>query len=585
MAKRNRKKKESRAAAIRWPAYVLPLFLFLVQIVRLPGAESQYRLPKMALAVSALALVAGIGFASRLQRRGVTLPGGPLAWALLAFPALQSLSCLWGAVPARALEAAIVSAVWVVGVLWISTLDAADQGRALRWTVAGACVSAGVSLIQATGVPLWTVSSDSTLDRFRLIGLTGNPADMAISASLLLALILSDPSWKLSSWKGWFAPGLLVLVTLIGQTLTAYLAIAAVAIVWLARRSLRLLWVPAAAGALVVVVVVLFGAPTERLQRLQRRIEQGNWYAFLSARADGWTAAAQMIREHPVLGVGAGHFTHAYYPSRLAWLEAHDDTGGRGETATHFAWAHNDPLQLVAELGILGAVWMIAFATICVRYRPRGDPLPLLAGAALIPLAIFHYPSHVAVGLVPLSLILARLLQADEEPITVAPESRAVKVAVAFVLIICSLSVMLWQMKITALNAWRGGMEAVLASATSASEAQRMQIGGMVERQTATRLQQSPGSAAWMLRLVGRARLARGDSAAAEIAFRSAYELWPHEEADFGLGLALADQGRRNQAMLHLARVCRTNPALTKMIPDRDLRRAVRILIREQSKR
>jgi hypothetical protein len=89
--------------------------------------------------------------------------------------------------------------------------------------------------------------------------------------------------------------------------------------------------------------------------------------------------------------------------------------------------------------------------------------------------------------------------------------------------------------------------------------------------------------------MVGQARFARGDANGAETAFRTAMGLWPHEEAEFGLGLTLAAQDRRlrdqglaldarnlrGEAVVHLARVCRTNPALLELIADDDLRAAV----------
>jgi len=79
----------------------------------------------------------------------------------------------------------------------------------------------------------------------------------------------------------------------------------------------------------------------------------------------------------------------------------------------------------------------------------------------------------------------------------------------------------------------------------------------------------------------------------AETAFRNAMTLWPHEEAEFGLGLALADQdrrlqaqgpvldsrNRRGEAIVHLARVCRTNPALLELIAEEELRQAVAEII------
>ncbi len=69
--------------------------------------------------------------------------------------------------------------------------------------------------------------------------------------------------------------------------------------------------------------------------------------------------------------------------------------------------------------------------------------------------------------------------------------------------------------------------------------------------------------------------------------------LWPHEEAEFGLGLSLAAQdhrfrqqgraldsrNRRGEAIVHLARVCRTNPALLEFIEEDDLRQAVREIV------
>ncbi len=76
-------------------------------------------------------------------------------------------------------------------------------------------------------------------------------------------------------------------------------------------------------------------------------------------------------------------------------------------------------------------------------------------------------------------------------------------------------------------------------------------------------------------RLIGRARLLRDAPGPAEAAFSTAMAVWPHEEAEFGLGLALAAQDRRVQAVAHLTRVCRTNPSLTALILDSDLRHTV----------
>ena len=67
----------------------------------------------------------------------------------------------------------------------------------------------------------------------------------------------------------------------------------------------------------------------------------------------------------------------------------------------------------------------------------------------------------------------------------------------------------------------------------------------------------------------------RQDFKGAEAAFRKAFDGWPHEDADFYLGLALVAQGRRGEGLQHLGRVCRTNPTLVRLITDPDLRRSV----------
>ena len=49
--------------------------------------------------------------------------------------------------------------------------------------------------------------------------------------------------------------------------------------------------------------------------------------------------------------------------------------GGRGEVASHFEWAHCDPLQVVAELGLLGVLWLAALLG-CGGGARRGPSSP-----------------------------------------------------------------------------------------------------------------------------------------------------------------------------------------------------------------
>ncbi len=112
----------------------------------------------------------------------------------------------------------------------------------------------------------------------------------------------------------------------------------------------------------------------------------------------------------------------------------------------------------------------------------------------------------------------------------------------------------------------------------------RAQLAAVVERQVLERIERVPGAAPWLWRVVGKARMTRDDPGGAEQAFRSAAALWPHEEAELGIGLALAAQGRRSEALLFLGRVCRVNPALVRQLENPDLRRAVEDLNRVRRK-
>jgi hypothetical protein len=140
----------------------------------------------------------------------------------------------------------------------------------------------------------------------------------------------------------------------------------------------------------------------------------------------------------------------------------------------------------------------------------------------------------------------------------------------------------MWQLRRLATDAWRASLEQGIQSAQAAPEPRRDQLALAVDAQILSRIGRLPGSAPWLWRIAGKARLVRADPQAAEQAFLEANRLWPHEEAELGLGIALAGQGRRSEAMFFLGRVCRTNPTLARQIQEEDLRRSVEELIRSR---
>ena len=557
----------------RWPVFITAVGFFLAEVAVLAGAASPFRLPKEAAALAALCLAAALAVISAARRRSITIPHGKLVAVVLALPVLQIISALWSASPVRSVQSALLTLIWVLGILWMSTIDDNDRRRILVPAALGAALSVLVMLLQLAGISVFNFAAPFATARLRLTGLSGNPADLAMASVLIVPFLLT---WGESSPRRWIYRGLTILLavaTLVTQTLTGIAALVAVTTVWLVQRRSRKLWIQVAVIAAVVVAIALATGLGDRLQRQADRVRTGNWYRLFSARGDGWSAAGEMIRDHPLLGVGAGSYTHQYYPSRVAWLSRHGGTGGRAELASHFQWAHCDPLQTAAELGLPGTAWMFLLVWALISARRRSDPLLPLSVAAAAPFVMLHYPTHLAVGLVPMSVALAHVIAHDEPPAALSWRRARIPVALAAV-VFAGLGAF-WQLRRVAIDVWIGGLELRMSIAQSGDPEARAQLGAAIESQILPRLDRLgvQGPAAW--RTLGRARLLEGNAKGAETAFRTSLAAWPHEDAEFYLGMSLYAQGRRNEAVAHLSRVCRTNPKLVDLIADPHLRRTI----------
>ena len=557
----------------KWAFRIVAAGIFLAEIAVLPGASSPFRLSKEAVVLIAICLALGLAAASAARRGSFNFPTSRLALVLLALPALLAVSASWSASPLRALESAALTAMWVAGMLWLSTLGPGPRRQLVLAASLGVVVSATVMTIQLAGISVFNFTTPFASKRLSLTGLTGNPADLAMAAVLLLPLLLAGANTR--KWKPLELALVIILVfaTLLSRTLTGIAALAAVLAIWLIQQKSRKLWVAAAAVGAVLLTAALVTGLGSRLEKTSKSLREGNYYALLSARADGWTAAEEMVRSRPFAGVGAANFTYLYYPSRVAWFSRNGGVGQRNELASHFEWAHCDPLQMVAELGLPGILWMTAFLAVVVGARKRAGPIVLLAAAAVTPFALLHYPTHLAVGLIPISLIIADIIATSDDPRTFG--WRAARAPIALFLVIVAIAGSIWQLRRVAADLWVGGQELRLRFAEGSAPDVRVRQAAIVEAQILPRIGRLPAAAPILWRTVGRARILRNDYQAAESAFRSSYALWPHEDAEFYLGMSLVAQGRRSEGLTHLGRVCRTNPQLVQLIADQDLKRSV----------
>lgn len=109
-------------------------------------------------------------------------------------------------------------------------------------------------------------------------------------------------------------------------------------------------------------------------------------WSSVRERLELWWNTAQMWLEAPVFGHGVGSFNFEYY----RFQEAHPwaDTL-LGKSTVYAGAAHNEPLQVLATLGLVGAVLALIVA---LRILKTADPLALSVAGVAISLGMFGFP-------------------------------------------------------------------------------------------------------------------------------------------------------------------------------------------------
>lgn len=109
-----------------------------------------------------------------------------------------------------------------------------------------------------------------------------------------------------------------------------------------------------------------------------------------------WGAAFELWRAHPLAGVGAGNFSTRLPEARAAFAERRPDSTLNGINEGYLnAGAHNEYLQIFAELGTVGLLLFVAFSAALVwsAWRAlRSSRGPLVPGA-VASLAVFAVSS------------------------------------------------------------------------------------------------------------------------------------------------------------------------------------------------
>ena len=121
-----------------------------------------------------------------------------------------------------------------------------------------------------------------------------------------------------------------------------------------------------AAGALFATSFDPAGAARSAMQRFERLDQSRSSSRFASQagyRYDLWRVALDQAADHPLLGVGAGNYADTYTQRR--------------RNPSYVRQPHSLPLQVLAELGVLGLVLLGGFVAALV---PRGGARPRAVG-------------------------------------------------------------------------------------------------------------------------------------------------------------------------------------------------------------
>lgn len=286
--------------------------------------------------IGLLALPAGV--AAALSRRSIRFPNLALLLAAV-FVFWTSLTYFWSVSP-RDTAARVVTFVQLLGMLWLVwdlCRTAARQTALMRAYVAGAAVASMLTLLRyAQGLQTY-------YRRYAAVGFEPNDMGLTLVLALPLAMYLTLRERRPLRWVYSAAAVLAIAALLLTASRTAFVAsiVAFGFAIWTWRESDGAQRIANVALFGLLVLGVLYLAPPASRRRLATLPSEAALGTFHD-RTYIWKAGVNVVRSHPLIGVGAGAFPEAGRP----WLRI---SGLAGRYV-----AHNTFLSVLAEEGLIG---------------------------------------------------------------------------------------------------------------------------------------------------------------------------------------------------------------------------------------
>jgi putative inorganic carbon (HCO3(-)) transporter len=237
--------------------------------------------------------------------------------------------------------------------LIVNVVDSERRIMQLFWAVV-----IGIGIGDVAG--LWTTISDAVrmhpqLDRLRILSL-GSAAPYLVMVLSLIAGLTFRVRWTCGQW---LALGVVVSLSIAALILTYTRSMWIVCVVIMVMLgALQKTWWPSVVAAVLIMGLGVGLATSPVIQGRTRMLTDLHRDASLVERYEIWGAALNMVRDHPMLGVGAKCF--------IVHSERYHVPNGQRQ-------AHNQLMNVAAETGIVGLIcflaWVAYYAVFLFKLR------------------------------------------------------------------------------------------------------------------------------------------------------------------------------------------------------------------------
>ncbi len=347
-----------------------------------PEAKDAFRLPKQVLS-QGLVLASICALCWRL--RGVSLGWRQLKQiqvvrALVPLLLVASLGLFISRYPLHVQDALTSMVIGSLALMvWSCLLPLENLQRLVGGIVVPGVASAWVGICQFHGI--WRpfdFAGELESQRLGVTSFAGSAGDLAVF--LVLPCLIAQQRCVASSgrWRWAWAAALAVCLYALAvtQTLSALVALALGSLVfWLVLASTKRVLTVAAGIGLAAGILILTLAPLrERVVTKAQFLAKGQIDEVLTGRLDGWKGAWWMLSENPLTGVGLGAYRAEFATAKMALV---DQGVGffRGQHQVMFVNAHNEYLEVAAELGwpgLVGLAWALWVLLQALRDRTPG---------------------------------------------------------------------------------------------------------------------------------------------------------------------------------------------------------------------